>query len=424
MIQRARASARLALITAALAAATLLFDLLMPLGVAGGLPYVAIVLIGLWAPGRGYVLGLAALGTALTVLGYVYSPPGGVAWMVLTNRVLTIFAIWITALLVARHKTAEIAWRRSRAPVPGIVESSPAAMSLEGTDGSHFSSDGWFETMASLIRARDQAEAANRAKSEFLAHMSHELRTPLNAVIGFTEMMENEMLGPIGHPRYREYLRTIRGAGRHLLALITDILEVSKIGAGKLELDNTEVPVARVIGDSLDWVEEAAANSGCRLSTVIMNRPPNLYADERRLRQMLVNLLTNAIKFTPAGGEIILRAKVASDGGFVFSVADTGIGIAPGNIPTVLEAFGQVESAFDRQNEGAGLGLPLTKALVEQHGGTMEIESELGVGTTVRLRLPAQRVMHAHEPGSAGADPTGTDGSARPRPRGVTRAAG
>jgi two-component system cell cycle sensor histidine kinase PleC len=234
--------------------------------------------------------------------------------------------------------------------------------------------------------------------------------------------MESEVHGPIGHPKYREYLAIVRGAGQHLLALITDVLDISRIEAGKLELNETEVPVVRVIEESLLWVEEDAAKNGCRLSTRIMNSPPNLYADERKLRQMLVNLLSNAVKFTPAGGEITLRAEVDPDGGFVFSVADTGIGIAAENIQTALGTFGQVETALSRNHDGAGLGLPLTKALVELHGGTLELDSEIEVGTTVIIRFPAERVLRAQESSSAGGDAPRTDTSEGPRSRGVATA--
>ena len=244
-----------------------------------------------------------------------------------------------------------------------------------------------------LLVAKEQAELANRTKSEFLANMSHELRTPLNAILGFSELMGNATLGPLGNPKYEEYAKDINDSGRHLLALIQDILDLSKIEAGQLELDEEEIDIAMVIRSCLVLVKERAENSGVKLKTDIPQEIPALHADKRKLKQILVNLLSNAVKFTPAGGEVALKAWSRPDGGYVFQIIDTGIGIALADIPKALSPFGQVDSDLNRKYEGTGLGLPLTKQLVEMHGGSLDLQSEVGVGTTVTVRFPAERIM-------------------------------
>ena len=243
-----------------------------------------------------------------------------------------------------------------------------------------------------LRAAKEEAELANRAKSEFLANMSHELRTPLNAVIGFSEMIRGEMFGAIGNAKYVEYATDIADSGKHLLDLITDILDLSKIEAGKLELCEDEVDVARVIDACLTLVKERAGSGGLTLKCEIPPELPALRADERKLKQILLNLLSNAVKFTPEGGTVTLAVAVESSDAIVIQVIDTGIGIAPEDIATVMSPFGQVDSALSREFDGTGLGLPLTKALVELHGATFELESEVGVGTTATVRFPLGRL--------------------------------
>ncbi len=244
-----------------------------------------------------------------------------------------------------------------------------------------------------MLRAKEQAELANRTKSEFLANMSHELRTPLNAILGFSELMGNATLGPLGSPKYEEYTKDINDSGRHLLALINDILDLSKIEAGQLELDEEDIDVAMTIRSCMVLVKERAQNGGVKLKTDIPAGSPALHADQRKLKQILVNLLSNAVKFTPAGGEVILKAWSRPDSGYVFQVIDTGIGIALEDIPKALTPFGQVDSRLDRKYEGTGLGLPLTKSLAEQHGGSLDLQSEEGAGTTVTVRFPAERIV-------------------------------
>ena len=239
-----------------------------------------------------------------------------------------------------------------------------------------------------LGTAKEQAELANRAKSEFLANMSHELRTPLNAIIGFSEMIRNRVFGPVGSAKYVEYANHINESGEHLLELINDILDLSKIEAGKLDLDIEDVDVARVVRACIRLVGERARLGGLTLGHDLPDKNLVLRADERKLKQVLLNLLSNAIKFTPSGGSVTLRAEVTADGDTEIAVADTGIGIGPDDIDKALSPFGQVDSQLNRKYEGTGLGLPLTRALVELHGGTMDMMSEVGVGTTVRVVFP------------------------------------
>jgi PAS domain S-box-containing protein len=248
------------------------------------------------------------------------------------------------------------------------------------------------QAQAALQEAKEAAELASRSKTEFLANMSHELRTPLNAVIGFSEVMQQELFGPIQNAHYREYLRDIRESGRHLLELINDLLDVARLEVGQLQLDEGEVDVQRVIGSCLRMVSDRATEAGLALSAQPLPVAVSLTADERKLKQILLNLLGNAIKFTPKGGSVTLKSALAPDGGLELAVQDTGIGIAPEDIPAALDMFGQIDRSLSRKYEGAGLGLPLSKSLAELHGGTLHISSEVGVGTRVAVRLPPERV--------------------------------
>jgi PAS domain S-box-containing protein len=249
-----------------------------------------------------------------------------------------------------------------------------------------------------LYTAKEQAEAANRSKSGFLAHMSHELRTPLNAIIGFSEVMAEQTLGALEHPQYREYVRHIHNSGSHLLSLINDLLDLSKIEAGKLELWEEDVRVSDIFDRCRIFVSELAHNKGVTFIVAPSAGLPALRCDRRKLKQILVNLLSNAVKYTPSGGRVELLAEEDGAGGVILRVADNGIGIAPHEIKTVLEPFGQVRGAMTRDTEGTGLGLPLTKALVELHGGTLELRSRLGKGTTAIVRLPGRALDPAAVP--------------------------
>lgn len=241
--------------------------------------------------------------------------------------------------------------------------------------------------------ARDAARTADRAKSEFLASMSHELRTPLNAIIGFSEIISTEAFGPVGSVRYREYGSDILESGQHLLGLINDILDLSKIESGVDELHEDLIEIPQIVRSALNMMEHRAEQDGIKLQLELADQLPVLRADERKLKQILVNMLSNAVKFTKTGGKVTLKAWCRKDSGHVFQIVDTGIGIAPEDIPKALSRFGQVDGDLNRQYEGTGLGLPLSKALVEIHAGVFDLQSKVGVGTTITLRFPAERIV-------------------------------
>jgi PAS domain S-box-containing protein len=244
---------------------------------------------------------------------------------------------------------------------------------------------------AALREAKDAAELANRSKSQFLATVSHELRTPLNAIIGFSEILKQEMFGPLGNSSYQTYAHDIFDSGRHLLQLINDILDLAKIEAGKLELHLAAVDLGNVVLSSMRMVKGRADDKRLDIRLRIDERLPKLRADERQMKQIMTNLLSNAVKFTPDGGEVVVAAAVDEPDHIRITVTDTGIGIAEEHLAKVLMPFGQVDSTLSRKYEGTGLGLPLTKSLVEIHGGTLTLESKVGRGTTVTVRMPRWR---------------------------------
>jgi signal transduction histidine kinase len=249
------------------------------------------------------------------------------------------------------------------------------------------------ENEEALRRTKEAAEAANRAKSDFLAHMSHELRTPLNAVIGFSEIIARELFGPVGEKRYAEYARDIHASGTHLLNVIGDILDISKAESGSAELDEAPIATPALAAACLRLIAPRAAVGQVRVASDLASGLPMVRADERRMKQVLINLLANAVKFTPPGGLVTLTARLDGDGGLELCVTDTGIGMRAEDIPRALEPFAQIDSARARRLEGTGLGLPLSRKLVELHGGTLSIRSEIDKGTTVAVRLPATRTI-------------------------------
>lgn len=249
-----------------------------------------------------------------------------------------------------------------------------------------------------LVQAKEQADFANRSKSEFLANMSHELRTPLNAIIGFAEIIKDQLFGPVGQAQYVEYAQDIYDSGALLLSLINDILDMSKIEAGKRALAEGVLDVDDVVHSVVRLVAGRAKLGKLHLNLKVPKDMPSLRAEERAIKQVLTNLLTNAIKFTPEGGHVDLSVYMDDFQRMCIRVQDSGIGIAPEDIPVALAPFGQIESALSRKNQGTGLGLPLTKALVELHGGVLDLQSKLGTGTVITLIFPAERVV-AKTPG-------------------------
>ena len=243
------------------------------------------------------------------------------------------------------------------------------------------------EQERALIEARDTAMSASRAKSSFLANMSHELRTPLNAIIGFSELMTREIFGPLGNGRYQEYAKLIHDSGGHLLDLINGVLDMSKIEAGKFELYEEIFELEDVVSSSLRFVRLAAERAGVELESEIARETSQIFADRRAIKQILVNLLSNGIKFTPKGGEVRLTTRLAEKG-VEIKVQDTGVGISKADLERLGRPFEQAEGAMTRGKEGTGLGLALVKSLTAMHGGEAVLESALGSGTTVTLRLP------------------------------------
>jgi len=246
--------------------------------------------------------------------------------------------------------------------------------------------------------ARSRAEEANLAKSRFLATMSHELRTPLNAILGFSEVMSNEILGPIGNESYKDYIADIHASGQHLLGLINEILDLSRVEAGRYALSEEAVDIVAIARDCLGYVRVKAEAKDLVIGAEFESDLPAMWADERSLRQIILNLLSNAVKFTPRGGEITLRVGWTAGGGQYLAVKDNGPGIPEEEIPIVLSSFGQGSIAIKSAEQGTGLGLPIVQAILAKHGGEFVLKSKLREGTEGIAILPAKRVLESMAP--------------------------
>ncbi|MBM3580636.1 MAG: PAS domain-containing sensor histidine kinase, partial [Alphaproteobacteria bacterium] len=290
-----------------------------------------------------------------------------------------------------RHPSGPFELRRQRGQTLRIVEhrlpdGSTVTMSADVTELKRIEDE--------LRAATAEAEFANRAKTEFLANMSHELRTPLNSIIGFTDILINRRFGR-DDPRYDSYLKDVNDAGRDLLRLINDVIDISRIERGVLVLSERTIDVPRLMTACYRLVLGRAHEAQVHLELDLPKNLPALHADELRVKQSLLNILGNAVKFTPEGGNIFFGASVEADGGMTFTVKDSGIGIRAEELPKAMAMFGQADGSHARPHDGAGLGLPLTKSLMELHGGKLAIDSTPGVGTTVRLQFPSSRSVRA-----------------------------
>jgi two-component system, cell cycle sensor histidine kinase PleC len=313
--------------------------------------------------------------TIAVAVNYLFA--GSVHGYVLAGLALT--ALCYFGLLANRLYTSNLATLEARAEKDALIGE------LE-------------QAKAKSDEARRHAEAANIAKSRFLAQMSHELRTPLNAILGFSEVMKNELFGVHTVPAYKDYANDIHNSGVHLLGLINEILDLSRIEAGRYELNEESVSLVQVAEECRHLLKLRASNRGIAIHDMFEPDMPRLWADERAVRQICLNLLSNAIKFTPQTGEIWLKVGWTAAGGQYFSVRDNGPGIPESEIPIVLDSFGQGSNAIKSAEQGAGLGLPIVKSLVELHGGTFSLKSKLREGTEVVVTFPPERVMAALEP--------------------------
>jgi two-component system cell cycle sensor histidine kinase PleC len=311
---------------------------------------------------------------ALPILAYAYA--GARLWM-------PVDAIMVSLLVTALPFFAYVARHLNRSSVMFLsFRSENDALIAE------------LETAKSMSdEARRRAEEANLAKSRFLASMSHELRTPLNAILGFSEVMANEVLGPMGNPTYRDYARDVHDSGQHLLDLINEILDLSRIEAGRYQLNEEPLTLLLIVEDCCHMMELRARNKDIRIVQDFEAVMPRLFADERAVRQITLNLLSNAIKFTPTGGEVRVRVGWTAGGGQYISVKDNGPGIPADEIPVVLSAFGQGSIAIKSAEEGTGLGLPIVQGLIAMHGGEFELLSKLREGTEAIAIFPPTRVM-------------------------------
>lgn len=317
------------------------------------------------------------------------------------ERVLSLYLVPLPGAGVVNLYGADITGRVAAERLLHIVNESLERRVQQRTEALKAEIADHVRAKRELTVAVEQAEIANRAKTEFLANVSHELRTPLNAIIGFSEVMASEMFGPLGDPRYKGYVQDVLASGRHLLDVINDILDIARIEAGKIEFYTSEVDLGEVTAAALRVVETRAEAGGLTLRSDIAENVSTIWGDRRRILQILVNLLSNAVKFTPKGGQVEMVVRMDQDGA-CFHVCDTGIGMSDDEIGGALQPFRQVDSGLGRRYEGTGLGLPLVRSFVELHGGSFKITSDKGAGTTVTVRLPSRDALALESQQAAG----------------------
>ncbi|WP_173975372.1 sensor histidine kinase KdpD [Magnetospirillum sp. LM-5] len=325
---------------------------------------------------------------ALVALGIARRDGWSLGWLVLSGGMV---------LMVWRRIHALLDWLAGR-PIDEMSELTLLAISALVAMGVGLLARSFTTKMIlaeELAEAKREVERSSQAKTDFLANISHELRTPLNAVIGFSQVMRNEMLGPLGSARYREYAAGIEESGQHLLQLIDDIMDVSQIESGRVELREEQVHPSELVESVARLIRSKADSNRVLLFVQPTGDLPELMIDARRIKQVLLNLLSNAVKYTPAGGRVELRCRVAETGDFVFEVSDPGIGIRPSDIDRVLRPLDRGESSYTRSYDGPGLGLPIARGLMELHGGSLKLDSFPNNGTQVVARLPAARVIKA-----------------------------
>ena len=353
----------LILICLLLMATIFVIDLQLPLGVAGGIPYVAVIIVSLWFKNQNYVISLAIICTILTLIGYYFSPSGSELWKAIANRGLAIFAIWTTAVLATKWEQTQMQVEIDTLKSNKILEEQVELRTNE------------------YLQAKEEAEKANNAKSKFLSSMSHELRTPLNAILGFSQLIEMKSQ----EEKTRDNSQEIINAGNHLLSLIEEILDLSKIESGHIELSIEECSLNKILNNTLTLINPLAEKHSIQIENKV-NTSFNINVDKMRFKQVILNFLSNAIKYNSENGKVIIDSS--TDNNMLrLSITDTGKGLTPEQLNNLFEPFERL-GAENSNIEGTGLGLNISKDLIELMGGTITVESTVGKGSRFLIHVP------------------------------------